>query len=98
MAQQNRGKPTLPSASDWIDVEVPTRLPIIPLVSSVLFPGGVLSLQVGRDRAAAAAFFGSLSTLSAGTTARRARADAADRAILRSAAARSGAEADSEER
>ncbi|HEX3108326.1 MAG TPA: endopeptidase La [Thermoanaerobaculia bacterium] len=36
--------------SDWIDVEVPTRLPIIPLVSSVLFPGGVLSLQVGIDR------------------------------------------------
>jgi ATP-dependent Lon protease len=50
MAQQNRGRPPLPSASDWIDVEVPTRLPIIPLVSSVLFPGGVLSLQVGIDR------------------------------------------------
>src|SRR5438105_51802 len=50
MAQQNRGKPPVPSASDWIDVEVPTRLPIIPLVSSVLFPGGVLSLQVGIDR------------------------------------------------
>ena len=50
MAQQNRGKPPLPNASDWIDVEVPTRLPIIPLVSSVLFPGGVLSLQVGIDR------------------------------------------------
>ncbi|HUJ14085.1 MAG TPA: endopeptidase La, partial [Thermoanaerobaculia bacterium] len=28
----------------------PNRLPIIPLVSSVLFPGGVLSLQVGIDR------------------------------------------------
>src|SRR5947207_2706560 len=50
MAQQNRGKPPLQSASDWIDLEVPTRLPIIPLVSSVLFPGGVLSLQVGIDR------------------------------------------------
>jgi ATP-dependent Lon protease len=33
-----------------VDQEVPTRLPIIPLVSSVLFPGGVLSLQVGIDR------------------------------------------------
>ncbi|MGZ8867794.1 MAG: LON peptidase substrate-binding domain-containing protein, partial [Thermoanaerobaculia bacterium] len=36
--------------SDWIEVDVPNRLPIIPLVSSVLFPGGVLSLQVGIDR------------------------------------------------
>ena len=35
---------------DWVDLEVPSRLPIIPLVSSVLFPGGVLSLQVGIDR------------------------------------------------
>jgi ATP-dependent Lon protease len=50
MAQQNRGKPPTASPSDWIDLEVPTRLPIIPLVSSVLFPGGVLSLQVGIDR------------------------------------------------
>src|SRR5258708_7128678 len=50
MAQQNRGKPPVSSSSEWIDVEVPTRLPIIPLVSSVLFPGGVLSLQVGIDR------------------------------------------------
>src|SRR5438105_1933586 len=50
MAQQNRAKPPVPNPSDWIDVEVPTRLPIIPLVSSVLFPGGVLSLQVGIDR------------------------------------------------
>ena len=33
-----------------MDVEIPNRLPIIPLVSSVLFPGGVLSLQVGIDR------------------------------------------------
>src|SRR6266700_6912027 len=38
------------NSADWIDLEVPTRLPIIPLVSSVLFPGGVLSLQVGIDR------------------------------------------------
>src|ERR1044071_2601123 len=50
MAQQNRGKPPVPNAPDWVDVEVQTRLPIIPLVSSVLFPGGVLSLQVGIDR------------------------------------------------
>ncbi|HET7711640.1 MAG TPA: endopeptidase La [Thermoanaerobaculia bacterium] len=35
---------------DWVDIDVPSRLPIIPLVSSVLFPGGVLSLQVGIDR------------------------------------------------
>ncbi|MCU1228139.1 MAG: lon [Acidobacteria bacterium] len=33
-----------------MEEDVPTRLPIIPLVSSVLFPGGVLSLQVGIDR------------------------------------------------
>lgn len=50
MATTNRGKPAPSSPSDWIDVEVPTHLPIIPLVSSVLFPGGVLSLQVGIDR------------------------------------------------
>ena len=47
MAQQ-KNKPSSPS--EWVDQEVPTRLPIIPLVSSVLFPGGVLSLQVGIDR------------------------------------------------
>ncbi len=35
---------------DWVELDVPSRLPIIPLVSSVLFPGGVLSLQVGIDR------------------------------------------------
>jgi ATP-dependent Lon protease len=50
MATTNRGKPAPTNPSDWIDVEVPSRLPIIPLVSSVLFPGGVLSLQVGIDR------------------------------------------------
>jgi ATP-dependent Lon protease len=33
-----------------MEEDVPNRLPIIPLVSSVLFPGGVLSLQVGIDR------------------------------------------------
>ncbi|HKR64884.1 MAG TPA: endopeptidase La [Thermoanaerobaculia bacterium] len=37
-------------SQDWVDLDVPTHLPIIPLVSSVLFPGGVLSLQVGIDR------------------------------------------------
>jgi len=51
MAQSARGKPHLNSSSqDWVDLDVPSRLPIIPLVSSVLFPGGVLSLQVGIDR------------------------------------------------
>src|ERR1043166_797507 len=51
MATTHRGRPgSGNNPSDWIDVEVPTRLPIIPLVSSVLFPGGVLSLQVGIDR------------------------------------------------
>jgi ATP-dependent Lon protease len=51
MAATNRGKTgNINNTSEWMDVEVPTRLPIIPLVSSVLFPGGVLSLQVGIDR------------------------------------------------
>src|SRR5215212_8858918 len=52
MAQSARGKgtPPPPPDKDWLDVDVPSRLPIIPLVSSVLFPGGVLSLQVGLDR------------------------------------------------
>src|SRR6266571_2846389 len=36
--------------SEWLELDIPSRLPIIPLVSSVLFPGGVLSLQVGIDR------------------------------------------------
>ncbi|HXG57503.1 MAG TPA: LON peptidase substrate-binding domain-containing protein, partial [Thermoanaerobaculia bacterium] len=47
MPQSGRSKP---GPVDWIDIDVPNRLPIIPLVSSVLFPGGVLSLQVGIDR------------------------------------------------
>jgi ATP-dependent Lon protease len=46
MAQAKNPKP----ASEWIEDEVPSKLPLIPLVSSVLFPGGVLSLQVGIDR------------------------------------------------
>ena len=51
MAQSNRTKPHLNhNSQDWVDLDVPSRLPIIPLVSSVLFPGGVLSLQVGIDR------------------------------------------------
>ena len=53
MAQSARGKGNNnnnPPEKDWLDVDVPSRLPIIPLVSSVLFPGGVLSLQVGIDR------------------------------------------------
>ncbi|HWS71335.1 MAG TPA: LON peptidase substrate-binding domain-containing protein, partial [Thermoanaerobaculia bacterium] len=51
MAQTNRSnKPAPPNSSDWLEIDVPSRLPIIPLVSSVLFPGGVLSLQVGIDR------------------------------------------------
>src|SRR5687768_18462075 len=51
MAQSARGKstPNHPTP-DWVDLDVPSRLPVIPLVSSVLFPGGVLSLQVGIDR------------------------------------------------
>ena len=49
MAQPTR-KPPVTSPTEWIDLEIPNRLPIIPLVSSVLFPGGVLSLQVGIDR------------------------------------------------
>jgi ATP-dependent Lon protease len=49
MAQPKTTKPA-PNVSEWIEEEVPSRLPIIPLVSSVLFPGGVLSLQVGIDR------------------------------------------------
>src|SRR6185295_9262876 len=50
MAQANKGKPPASTASQWVELDVPGRLPILPLVSSVLFPGGVLSLQVGIDR------------------------------------------------
>ena len=46
-----QSKPKQPGNSgEWVDLDLPSRLPIIPLVSSVLFPGGVLSLQVGIDR------------------------------------------------
>src|SRR5260221_2187893 len=48
MAQPKSAKP-VPN-TEWLDLDIPSRLPIIPLVSSVLFPGGVLSLQVGIDR------------------------------------------------
>ena len=36
--------------SEFLEIAVPSKLPVIPLVSSVLFPGGVLSLQVGIER------------------------------------------------
>jgi ATP-dependent Lon protease len=49
MASTNRKPPNAP-ASEWMEEDVPKSLPIIPLVSSVLFPNGVLSLQVGIDR------------------------------------------------
>ncbi|MGA7617607.1 MAG: endopeptidase La [Thermoanaerobaculia bacterium] len=48
MATKARAK--TPTASTRVDTDVPDVLPVIPLVSSVLFPGGVLSLQVGIDR------------------------------------------------
>src|SRR5258708_24406149 len=48
MAQPKSARP-VPN-TEWLDLEIPSRLPIIPLVSSVLSPGGVLSLQVGIDR------------------------------------------------
>ncbi len=51
MAQPARGsKASTNPSQGWVELDVPSRLPIIPLVSSVLFPGGVLSLQVGIDR------------------------------------------------
>src|SRR5258708_13098032 len=51
MAQTHRSsKPPVPGPIEGLEIDVPGRLPIIPLVSSVLFPGGVLSLQVGIDR------------------------------------------------
>src|SRR3954451_4389518 len=46
----NRKGPPNAAASEWMDEEIPKSLPIIPLVSSVLFPNGGLSLQVGIDR------------------------------------------------
>jgi ATP-dependent Lon protease len=35
--------------TDWLEMDVPPRLPVLPLVSTVLFLGGVLSLQVGIE-------------------------------------------------
>ncbi len=35
--------------TEWLETEVPKRVPVLPLVSTVLFPGGVLSLQVGIE-------------------------------------------------
>ncbi len=46
----NRKVPANAIPSEWTEGEIPKSLPIIPLVSSVLFPNGVLSLQVGIDR------------------------------------------------
>ncbi len=50
MTQTNRRLPGSGNPDEWMDEEIPKSLPIIPLVSSVLFPNGVLSLQVGIDR------------------------------------------------
>ncbi|HEX3070936.1 MAG TPA: endopeptidase La [Thermoanaerobaculia bacterium] len=50
MTQSNRKMPGSGNPGEWMDDEMPKSLPIIPLVSSVLFPNGVLSLQVGIDR------------------------------------------------
>jgi ATP-dependent Lon protease len=50
MGQGIRAKPPHQGASEGLAPDVPSLLPVIPLVSSVLFPGGVLSLQVGIDR------------------------------------------------
>lgn len=43
-------KTAKPSRTHSDDADIPARLPVLPLVSSVLFPGGVLSLQVGIER------------------------------------------------
>ncbi|HUF18660.1 MAG TPA: endopeptidase La [Thermoanaerobaculia bacterium] len=50
MPQSSKPRTESEQIADWLELEVPSRLPIIPLVSSVLFPGGVLSLQVGIER------------------------------------------------
>src|SRR5471032_1059784 len=50
MGQGIRAKSPRQGASEGLAPDVPSLLPVIPLVSSVLFPGGVLSLQVGIDR------------------------------------------------
>jgi ATP-dependent Lon protease len=50
MTQTNRKIPGSGNPGEWMDDDIPKSLPIIPLVSSVLFPNGVLSLQVGIDR------------------------------------------------
>src|SRR6266850_2423490 len=44
----NRKGPTNAVASEWMEEEIPKSLPIIPLVSSVLFPNGVLAAIVQR--------------------------------------------------
>src|SRR4028118_1935447 len=50
MAQSAKGKAQHNQTQDWMELDVPNRRPIIPLVSSGLFPGGVPPLQVGTDR------------------------------------------------
>lgn len=47
---RTKGKARNPQVAEWMEIDLPDRLPVIPLISSVLFPGGVLSLQVGIDR------------------------------------------------
>ncbi|MBW3565932.1 MAG: endopeptidase La [Acidobacteria bacterium] len=38
------------SLKEWLETEVPSRLPALPLISTVLFPGGVVSLTVAIPR------------------------------------------------